>query len=261
MLNKLKHLINLKIGHALSSPLITGAVKKLYPYHVRSNGLKFFIKDPLINESIISSIFWGYYERTERKAVERYLKKGLPIVELGSSIGYITLNIHKKSPDQKIIAVEGNPHLIPLIEENVKINKAHNIKVLNAVISYSGEEREKFTIDEGNLGSQLNILSGGNSASFVYVDSVTLKTIIQDNNITGPYVLVSDIEGAEFFLLKNENDDKVINNCVQLIIELHDLVDGEIHVRKEDLVEIICNKWKLAPVDRRNNVWVFEKQS
>jgi FkbM family methyltransferase len=250
---------NRKLGGMLSAPLSVAIIKKINSGYVSSKGLKFTLGSPLMNDSIVSSIFWGYYERTERKTIEKFLKKGLPIVELGSSIGYVTLNLFRISPDAKIVSVEGNQNLMPILEENVRLNQAGNVKLINAVISYSKEKKVAFTIDEGNLGSQLGVLTGGRLSNSVLVDSLSMKEILASESITGPYVLVCDIEGAEYFLFKNEQDEKVKMNCAQIIIELHDLLADGASIKKEEIAELIQKEWKLKPVFRKKNVWVFEK--
>lgn len=259
MLKELKHQLNRTVGRILSSPFSVTLIKKLHKDYIVANGLRFTYKNPLINNSIISSIFWGYYERTERKTIEKFLKKNLPIIELGSSIGYVTLNLFKKAPGTKIISVEGNPNLVPILKENFKLNNAGNIKLINAVVSYSKEDKVEFVIDEGNLGSQLGSLAGKSASNSVYIDSITLKEILISENITGPFVLVSDIEGAEYFLFKHEQDEMVKKNCSQIIIELHDMVDNGKKIKKEDIAKLIRENWGLLPIEKNNNVWVFEK--
>ena len=82
--------------------------------------------------------------------------------------------------------------------------------------------------------SSVQILKSNNSTQTL----ISLSSILKKENINN-YVLISDIEGAEYFIL---NEDKnVFNNCSLIIMEMHDIEIEDRVIKVEDLVNMIID--------------------
>lgn len=203
-----------------------------------------------------SLVFWRLYERKELKVLEKHLNGGYDIIELGSSIGYISLCLASftKRNQSKMVAVEANPFLRKNLISTFRRNDLQ-VTVINAAISYLGEP-VAMRIDKRNLGSR--ITSDDIDAKAVTVPSVTLSEVFHSNDI-GDYILFCDIEGAESDLFLNERDPDTVNRCKKIIIELHDcMLDGS-YYDKARIERMIQDNFNIKKTYSDSNVWVFDR--
>jgi FkbM family methyltransferase len=217
-------------------------IKKSYGY-INVSNQSIFLK---------SLIFFGVYERKERIIIEKYLKTGLDIVEFGASLGVITLILSKKG-GQKVIAVEANPSLLNNLNLTKSKNQLNNLFIYSRAISYQ-QGLVKLDIDKNNLGSKISENNG------TLVKTIRLEDIIYDNNIK-KFVLISDIEGAEIEFILNIQDNNIINNCVQIIIELHESKYNDFYYSKSLIANIIKSKFNMRIIFNSVDVWVFERNA
>lgn len=154
--------------------------------------------------------------------------------------------------NNKFISVEANPKLINNLINSGKINE-YNVQFINAAISYEAS-MVNFAIDERNLGSRVT----NSSEHTILVNSTTLNQIIQTYNI-GKYCLISDIEGSEIEILFGEKDSYVILNCIQIIIELHDIDYKGHFYRKEEIANLYMTKFNMNKIFSDGNIWVLNR--
>jgi len=207
-----------------------------------------------INPSTKAGLLWGTYERAEIDFVQRYLLKGLDVIELGASIGVVSTHIAKQlQPSRRLICVEANPHLVNLISLNVKRNapNAHVI-TLHAALDYTNEKFVSFVIAKTNTGSFVGFENGNG----IKVPRMTLTKICEMSCIR-EFCLVADIEGSELGIFRNEK--ALLEKCRQMIIELHDIKCPNNIVTVHDMVDDIRKNHGFMLVDSRGNVFVFQR--
>lgn len=233
--------------------MLGNLIGRVHARKIKRHGLWF---DTTARPNFIkSSIFWGLYERSETKYLKRYLRRDLPVVELGASLGYVTGHLAMYGTNA-VIAIEANPGLIANLNGMVELNDFHQITVQNMCIDYSGRKAVPFQIDTGGLGSKK---TASESAGTVFVKTATLSEIKRSHNLAR-YVLVSDIEGAEIEIFLQETDQSVIDDCMQIFIELHETqFEGKAY-SPVDLSQIIKNKWQMKEVLNDGKVWIFDRQ-
>lgn len=159
-------------------------------------------------------LFFGFYEKSERNFVQRFLRSDLDVIELGSGVGVISCAILDRIQlDRSLICVEGNPVAVDSLRRNLIRNHAdRRVAIVNKAIDYSGLGIVEFRTDENFLGSSAG--PGGAAR----VPTTTLAAVHCGSGF-GKFALVSDVEGAEVgFLLE---DCATISLCEQMIIELH----------------------------------------
>ncbi len=206
MLLQIKLIIARILVNDFTGKLIAILFSNKIPFH----NLRIDISNPVIRKRIAASLYFKTYESAEVRFISKYLKdyEG-KIVELGASIGVVSSTLAKANPKAALFSFEADKRFIPIIENNFKINNITNANCFNEIIGASGYE---FVPGEDNtMGKISKTDSGSNKMS-------SLSQLIKKYNFS-EFVLVSDIEGAEYFVL-NE-DVSVFNTIPLLIIELH----------------------------------------
>ena len=186
--------------------------KNNYWIHLTSNGLIPYTH-PLFNPEKYSSenfeIFFEHYKP----------KKNDTILELGSGIGNETLFISKLiGTNGKIYALEPFESIFKLLKETININNLQNVKMINKAL-YKEKTKIGFSSDQESwLDGKIDLNSN------TLIETITLNSFIEDNNISKVNFCKINIEGAERYIL--DNSDKFFNVCQNLSIECHDFLEG-----------------------------------
>lgn len=240
--------------NAFTGYLISGIFKDSVP-NIRCSKYVFSLDRKIVSKKTIAAIFFGFYESAEIKFIEKYLDKNLSVIEFGSSLGIVSSHIiGKLSQNNKFIMVEANPMLTSIIQKNIDKNLRHEIKyaILNNAISYGSET---VFLHEANDNTDTTVSKKSLTSNGISVRSITLGSILREFDISD-YAIVCDIEGSEIEWLMNE--DTTINNCRQLIIELHETENDRLHT-VENLKDIIIKKHKFEFIDNIGPVYYFKK--
>ena len=160
------------------------------------------------------------YELPERRAVARYLRRDLPVVELGGSIGVVACVTNKllTNPTAHLV-VEANPLAIPLLERNRNLNRC-KFEILNRAIAY-GSDTVTFRPSSDMCG---NSVTGEGDEDPVTVSTTQLGDLLRPRRF-GRFNLICDIEGMEYDLLGNEA--AVLKTADTIIMETHARLIGE----------------------------------
>lgn len=246
--------IKLRIGRVLTSDLS-------YNLFVRPNLRNGCVRTSagLINVDrqsryISALLFWRIYENAERKLIRRYMRKDLPVVELGASIGMTTLTICKTvNPGIPVVCVEANPNLLANLLGTKAANRLDNLQIVQAAIEYVNQGKVSFAIDSNNLGSHK-----GDTAGSITVDAVKLGEIVETNKFDR-YTLISDIEGAELEIALYERQE-ILDKCDQVIIEVHDTAHNGRSYHTLEVIHLLEKKFAMQTVFSKHNTVVLERQ-
>lgn len=148
-------------------------------------------------------------------------KEKYTIVDLGASIGELSIFMAKKFPKSKIYAVEANYNYANYLKENMLLNEVSNIEVINMAISDKDDLYYKVINTEINpeikqdLGQKLNVIE-----SFDETDkkSITLNKIIENFNIKKIDLLKIHIEESNSKTLNCiiKNKEKIDRICLEI---------------------------------------------
>jgi FkbM family methyltransferase len=226
MLLKIKRLI----AKILVNDYIGKYIALLFSNKIPFYKLKIDISNSIIRKRIAASLYFKTYESAEVRFISKYLQNFEGnIIEFGASIGVVSCTIAINNPKSKLFSFEADSRFIKIIENNFKINNVNNAKAFNEIIGTNG-----FNFIPGKDNTMGKISKGDN----VKNNMISLPLIVEKHNISD-FILVSDIEGAEYFVL-NE-DASIFKNCQMLIMELHPIeIDGKF-ITVEDLKISIQN--------------------
>lgn len=107
----------------LCRPEIGRALNFLFQDQLPTRGIIAFTRSAAVSDSTRAEVFFGIHERQLRRMVERYFRGDLDTVEIGAGIGVISARLGQRlSSARRLVCVEADPELAPLIEQNVAIN-------------------------------------------------------------------------------------------------------------------------------------------
>jgi FkbM family methyltransferase len=166
----------------------------------------------------------GHLEREiighdEYKIKNIELNDGDVVVDIGANVGIVSIYLAKRFPNAIIYAYEAHPNTYENLIKNIKINNVKNIFAHNLAVYSKDNETLDITLDIINTGSS-SCFKNGEGQITETIPTISLDTIITNNNISNIRYLKIDCEGAEFDILEGS---KLIHEIeVQDIgIEIH----------------------------------------
>jgi len=151
-------------------------------------------------------------------------KKEPVIFDCGANIGVSVLYFKALYPESTIIAFEPNPNLFALLKKNVQVNQLKDVYIHQVALNAKDEEIS-FFINE-NLGSFLSSKfqhRGGNNE--IKVKAEQLSGFM--NNFANIDLLKMDIEGAEYEVIQELNEKKLLGTVHKYIVEYHYFKDRD----------------------------------
>lgn len=162
----------------------------------------------IISNITRSLIRHNLYEKYEFEAVENLFLEPENLIDLGSSIGLLSLSIARKQENKKIVLVEPVFEYQAFSKKLFKKYSKNEHYFVNKAIDYS--DNKIFIEKKDILESEVNYLSGKN------IDKVTINEIIKSFKIDR-FNLIIDIEGLSFEPLFKESN--IFSKCTNLLIE------------------------------------------
>ncbi|MEO1052788.1 MAG: FkbM family methyltransferase [Bacteroidota bacterium] len=157
------------------------------------------------------------HEPTIIELLKNNLKQDTCFIDVGANLGFFTCLGGVLCSNGSVHAFEMDPKCIPLIEENVGLNKLDNVTVNNNAVS-DREGVEKIP-DLSTPDPRLMILKPSDDAEGIEVQGISLDDYFKKNEIKPDFVKV-DAEGAELKVLKGM-PDTLKRNDVKILVEIH----------------------------------------
>lgn len=247
------------VADALCHPVVGRTLRALFRRRIpslRFPGWRVEADPAVVSPRTVAMIFWGIYESAELRFIRSHLRTDLDVVEVGSSIGAVSSAIAQRlGPGRRLLCVEANPTLIPLLRRNVAANAPDRaVEIVNRAIDY---RNDSVVFTEGALTTGGHTVGSRPDGGRTHeVPASTLEALLDAHGI-GEYALVSDIEGAEAGFIGS--DPAALARCQQLLIELH---DAEIDGRSETVASLrdaLTGRHGFRVSASHGPVYVFER--
>lgn len=250
------HEIRRKVADTACHSIVGRLLSFMFADRIPARGIVVDTSDPLIVPSTKAQLFWGFYERAERRFIRRYLRKDRDVIELGASLGVASCFIRGVLPrSRKLVCVEAYPALVDVIRRNLETNSLlHNVTVRHEAIDYDASGRTEVSMATGR--DSLGGCVGEDGDGTQRAKTTTLSRIIEESGVEA-FTLVSDIEGAEAGILLH--DAEALRRCDQIIIELHHTVFEGRKFEVEDLKQILIGEHGFTLRDQHGPVCVLER--
>ncbi|HEV8507940.1 MAG TPA: FkbM family methyltransferase [Chitinophagaceae bacterium] len=167
------------------------------------------IKLKLYTDSMFSRAVWlGGFEEAEIVFMRRFIKPNDKVIDVGANIGVHTLIASKLSGNKgSVFACEPVEYIYKRLKENIDMNSASNVQMINKAISdKTGASEITISLDGFDAW---NSLGGESNNTGHHFRKETIETITLDDFINGRGLSIRDIgfikidtEGWEFNVLK-----------------------------------------------------------
>jgi FkbM family methyltransferase len=186
---------------------------------IETQGISVPFDPRIITPKIERPMRKGRYEGGECAALRRVLKPGDRVLELGAGLGLCSTVAAMADGVERVVAIEANPELLPLIRETHRLNGvADKVDLRNGVAVASGGGEIPFYVRPDFWASSMEAGSRGYSRIEV-LPAIGLDALLAELR---PTVVVCDIEGGELGLF----DAADLSSVRHLVLELHPKVYG-----------------------------------
>lgn len=198
----------------------------------------------------------GAYEQHERELVQKLVKPGDRVIEIGTAIGVVCMSAAAIVGVTNIVSFDANPEIIADAKANFRRNNLDGIDarcgVIRARAVVTSATHVPFYIDQEFWGSRLD----ASPDTPGIVKTVTVPYYCLEDEIAdhAANVLIVDIEGGEIDLLQHAD----LTGVELMIVETHRWLVGE--APTDDLLRRITSKgFKLSVEDLNGRVVVFQR--
>tara|TARA_B100001173_G_scaffold174834_1_gene150866 strand:+ start:79 stop:840 length:762 start_codon:yes stop_codon:yes gene_type:complete len=239
----------------LKRKIIADKYSRKYENYFVVDGIKFYV--PLTIEPNIRYILakGRSYESDEIRFLKRILEEGVNVVELGGSLGIVSgITRSIIGPLAKHIIVEANPELINICKNNACIHSnTTETEIICKAVSYAPTAKVGFT---KGINSHTGRISKLSDEVYYEVEKVELRTLVEKLPGGVPYVLICDIEGAEYDMFKKEHRD-TFKNLSFAVIGMRTRIYRSLGLNEEDFFNMLSEKG-LKILDRSGDVLLFK---
>lgn len=169
----------------------------------------------VVSDKVLRYLIEGGYEGKERSLLRNNVRSVDRVLELGAGLGYLACMIGREYPEVEYIAIEANPRLIPVIQQNFKANGCR-AELMHGVASV-GSGIVSFNMADDFWASSTSNTSQPCKA--IALPAVDVNAVIDDFK---PTMLVMDIEGGELELMPRLK----LAGVSRVLLELHPEVYG-----------------------------------
>jgi FkbM family methyltransferase len=177
------------------------------------------------NDFVGGQLFVGGFENVECSFVERFLRRGMTVLDVGAHHGFYTLLASRKvGREGRVIAFEASPREVKKLRLNLLINACKNVKLESCALGEAKGKAELYLVNGVQTGC--NSLCPPNVLEPTQRVSVSVESLddrLQVRKIENVDFIKLDVEGAELSVLKGSN--KLLNRRPRpvILIEVQDI--------------------------------------
>jgi FkbM family methyltransferase len=141
--------------------------------------------------------YFGVWEPNLTRWISRRLAPGDSFVDVGANFGYFSLLAAALTGDKgSVVAVEASPSTFDQLLENLRMNRAANVRAVNLAASDTEGVLRLYREDEFNVGSSTTLPQYGKHFE-CEVRAAPLDDVLTEAEIERVRLVKIDVEGAE----------------------------------------------------------------
>lgn len=175
------------------------------------------------------------YETGTTLLIERTLRSGMVVVDVGAHVGYYALLAARLvGREGQVYAFEADPANYRLLLENIELNSYSNLRAFSQAVADRSGPLSFYLSPWGSDRNSLYAENTGAGAHDVEVDAITLDEFMATAGKPKVDLIKMDIEGAELAAL--EGMKETLEKTSRLIVEFSPLSISGAHEKPEELL-------------------------
>jgi FkbM family methyltransferase len=160
------------------------------------------------NDFVGAALFHGGFEKTECSFVERFLRTGMTVLDIGAHHGFYTLLASQKvGPQGRVIAVEASPRERERLHLHSRINGCKNVRIESCALGEAEGTAELYLVHGTETGcNSLRRPEVSQPTEVISVRVERLDRVLQERHIEQVDFIKMDVEGAELSVLKGARE-------------------------------------------------------
>jgi FkbM family methyltransferase len=161
-----------------------------------------------LNEMIDNSIYYeGCFEPTSVAVINKYVRQGMTVLNIGANIGCHTLRFAKLVGGGKVIAFEPMSYAFKKLKQNVELNNFDNIILEKIALSNENKDNQSvyfyasWPLNRSLADTDIHHIHHGRKMSDI-VDFVTLDNYVQRKAIKKIDFIKLDVDGYEYKVIQ-----------------------------------------------------------
>jgi FkbM family methyltransferase len=164
----------------------------------------------------------GDYEPTMGLTLADFLEPGATFVDMGANEGFFTVIGAKLcGPSGRVVAIEPQKRLIPIIRENLRLNGLGNVSIVNAAVSECNGIGNLHLFPEINHGASSLVATPRYKVPIEIVETRTLAQILDEQNLRRVDFMKVDIEGSEWEMINGSPEVFATHRVRSMSLEIH----------------------------------------
>jgi FkbM family methyltransferase len=151
-----------------------------------------------------SAMIYGGFELAEHAFVQRFLRPGMTVLDIGAHHGLYTLLASKLiGPRGKVVAFEPSPRERKALRLNVGMNRCKNVVIQGLALGDKAGECDLYVVDHHETGcNSLRPPAFSGSISSVSVSVMSLDQWLSERHLESVDFIKLDVEGGELAVLQ-----------------------------------------------------------
>jgi FkbM family methyltransferase len=260
---KLKH----RVRRFLAKPMRQKLASIAHKFQLQRNGepvtvrLPFGVRWLIRNDHISQSIRQGRFENKERAFVERFLQRGMMVLDIGAHHGFYTLLASQcVGAEGRVISFEPSQRERDALLQHVRLNRCENVAVQELALGNEEKETSLYVAEELTTGCNSlrpPIVLGGTSP--MRVEVMRLDNWLQKQKISHVDFIKLDVEGGELDVLKGAHELLERRPRPVILTEVQDIRTEPWGYPAKEIIEHMSQKgFKWFEIEKDGNVIVFE---
>jgi FkbM family methyltransferase len=156
------------------------------------------------NDFLGAALFYDGFENTERSFIERFLRPGMVVLDIGAHHGYYTLLASRKvGPTGLVLAIEPSPRERKKLLLHLRINRCKNVQLESRALGDAEGTAELYLVRGSETGcNSLRAPNVAQDTERLSVPVERLDRVLQDHGIERVDLIKLDVEGAELSILR-----------------------------------------------------------
>ena len=200
----------------------------------------------------------GVYESGMSQTLQRHMPVGGTFVDLGANEGYFSVVIGRHAgPLSRILSIEPQNRLIPVIEKNLQLNGIDCAVILNAAITDDATQVTIHLAADTNTGASGSHKMAKYSLPSQTAEGMTLAQALDKAGLATVDLMKVDIEGGEYEALMGSQEVFRDRRVRAIALELHPSILASRGLSADTIESMLSSFGYQRETSFNNSVWIL----